>query len=433
MSWRDNLQEASFRGVPFLYESVDGEIGRRTVLKEYPGKKAKPRVEDLGPASRKFPMNIFVLGDDYDIERDALRKEFETEGPGELVHPYWGVMQVTVHGTVRVTESTKFGGMARFSVTFIEAGDELELLESPATADAVTFSAADIVAAANAQLDELFSVVDAIESVVQEVIETIQAVASVVNAIRGKIAAVLLVVDAAKAAINAVVDGVSDLIRTPILLANAVNTMITTVVDGVTSIGAAFAEVAEFFDGEDALPADGNILAKRARVDALTKAIAGLALIEDAFPALGTGTAQQQAIKRANRNALLRFVKASCIAAVSTVAVELTYESYDQAQAMREDISELIDDLLTDEEIPDDLYGPLVDMRANLAKHFAAVANGLPELEEYTPNATLPVLVLAYQIYGDSTRETEILARNRQIRDPNAVSGGEPIQVLIDV
>lgn len=431
MSWRDNLIDASFRGVPFKYEKVDGQIGRRTVLKEMPGRD-EPVVEDLGLATRRFTIDMYVVGPDYDRERDALRKAIEKPGPGELKHPYWGTMTVTVIGQPTFTESTKFGGMARISVTFVEAGKKLKLRDKPATSETVIVSAEAVKAAAAEQFAELHSVVSAIEEVVDNAIEAVQAVATAVSVIRGKIAAALLVFDAARNAINEVVDGVTDLISTPVLLANAITGMVDAVVDGVTSIEEAFEEVAEFFDGEEELPSEGNILAERARVNALDNAIVGLGALEDSIPAVADGTAQQQSIKVANRAALVRLVKASAISAVSTVAMELNYESYNQAQHTRELITDLIDELIVDEELGDELYGPLTDLRAALVEHFAAVANELPELKDFVPRATLPALVLAYQLHGDSAREVEILARNESIRDPSAVQGGKAIKVIVD-
>ncbi len=250
---------------------------------------------------------------------------------------------------------------------------------------------------------------------------------------REMIAAVLLVVDTATAAVNSVVDGVTDLIQTPVLLASALQNMVSTVVDGVSSVGEAFVSVSEFFGGEDALPAEGNIIAKRSQVDALSKCIADLAVVNSEIPAVEAGEAQQSAIKQANRDAFVQHMKATSIASVSATAVQLEYESFDQAQQMREDITALIDDLLTDTGLTDAVYGPLVDLRAALADHFATVAAELPELTEYTPQAQLPALVLAYQIYGDADREVDILSRNLSLRDPTAIPAGQAIQVLVDV
>ncbi len=432
-SWRDSISEiGSFRDVPFFYESVSGEIGRRTALKEYPGRD-KPRVEDLGLATRTFTIEMFFLGDEYPVERDRMREAFETAGPGELVHPYWGTMQVTVVGTVHWTESTKQGGMAKCSAKFVEAGaDDLDVVEREATEEVIVVSAAEVRAAVAAQFAAAYSVVHAVSEVVQSAINAVNDVTSAVNAVRGKIAAALLLIDSATAAINAIVDSVEALVNTPALLASSLTGMVTAVVEGVSSIGEAFETAIDFFDGEDTLPAEGNVIAARARVEALSRAISGLSVVTDVLTTVGPGTAQQQSIKRLNQESLVRLVKASVIASVAETAVELDFESYTQAQSLREQITDMVDALLTDSGVSDELYGPLVDLRAAVTVHFEGVASSLPELSEHTPIVTMPALLIAYQLYGDISREPEILARNPTIRDQSAVPGGQAIKVLID-
>ena len=421
-----------FKGVPFLYQEINGTVGRRTVLTEYPGSKAKPRVEDMGPATGIFKMDLFVMGPNYDVDRDALRAAFNEPGPGELVHPYWGTMQVTVHGPVNVVETTKRGGMAIFTVTFVQDGEELKLLETRPTDDIVDELADRVIEVAEEEFSALFTVVAAIESTIDAAVEAVQTVASAYNTIKGKIAAALQVINDATAAINSVVDGVVSLINTPAALAGQLTAMVRSVVTGVTSIGAAFEAAIEFFEGEDALPAEGNVIAARSRVNALMTAIADIGAIPGTLPVLPTTGAQQQLIKAQNQKALDRLMKANSIAVVSQVAVTLDYESYDQAQLMRGAITELIDTLIADDELSDDLYSPLCNLRAALTEHFNLVANSLPELRDYTPVQTIPALVLAYQIYGDSRREADILSRNPGIRDQTAVPGGQAIKVVSD-
>nr|MDM8590005.1 DNA circularization N-terminal domain-containing protein [Escherichia coli] len=47
MTWKDRLQDASFRGVPFKVEEESTGTGRRVETHEYPNRD-KPYTEDLG-------------------------------------------------------------------------------------------------------------------------------------------------------------------------------------------------------------------------------------------------------------------------------------------------------------------------------------------------------------------------------------------------
>ncbi|WP_171555545.1 DNA circularization N-terminal domain-containing protein, partial [Shigella sonnei] len=71
INWRDNLYDASFRGVPFSVESDEGSFGRRVQVHEYPNRD-KPYTEDLGRATRRLTINAYLVGDDYAEQRDRL-------------------------------------------------------------------------------------------------------------------------------------------------------------------------------------------------------------------------------------------------------------------------------------------------------------------------------------------------------------------------
>lgn len=141
MAWLDRLLRGSFRGAPFRIQAHEAAGGaRRVALHEYPGRDV-PYAEDLGRKATEFKVNAYVVGDDYQLERELLVAACGRAGPGILVHPYLGVRRVACTG-LKVSESTREGRMARIEMTFVEAGaNELPLaILNPATlvAEAVT-------------------------------------------------------------------------------------------------------------------------------------------------------------------------------------------------------------------------------------------------------------------------------------------------------
>lgn len=134
------LIPASFRGMPFHIDVGAKVSGRRNVVHEYP-KRDDPYTEDMGRRARKFQISAYVIGSFYVLEAEALTTALEIEGPGTLIHPTMGPMQVVCDGYSR-TESREEGGMARFDIQFVEAGTTPF---SPATSNtqAATSSAAD--------------------------------------------------------------------------------------------------------------------------------------------------------------------------------------------------------------------------------------------------------------------------------------------------
>ena len=132
MTWREELLPASFRGVPFEVEGDSGSFGRRVQVHEYP-QRDKPWTEDLGRATRAFEITAFLIGPDYLQQRDDFIAALETEGPGILVHPWYGELTVNVKDLARVTHSRLNGGMCEIALSFVEAGE----LEFPAAADSL--------------------------------------------------------------------------------------------------------------------------------------------------------------------------------------------------------------------------------------------------------------------------------------------------------
>lgn len=121
-NWRDNLRPASFKGVSFEVASHADEGGRRAQIHEYPNRD-EPFAEDLGKMAETLSFEAFVIGDDYMDKRDALREALNSVGPGTLTHPTLGDLYVICTG-FRIAENTGEGRLARFSLTFMEAGEQ---------------------------------------------------------------------------------------------------------------------------------------------------------------------------------------------------------------------------------------------------------------------------------------------------------------------
>ncbi|HAW1868790.1 TPA: baseplate protein [Escherichia coli] len=113
MTWKDRLQDASFRGVPFKVEEESAGTGRRVETHEYPNRD-KPYTEDLGKITFRPSITAYVVGDDCFDQRDRLIDALNKPGPGTLVHPTYGELKVCVDGEVRVSTSKSEGRIVRF-------------------------------------------------------------------------------------------------------------------------------------------------------------------------------------------------------------------------------------------------------------------------------------------------------------------------------
>lgn len=120
MGWKDGLRPASLGGVSCHASSRGLKGGRAGVSHEYP-KRNSPYDEDMGRKARHWSVELYVIGDDYMAQRDALIAACERPGP-KFYQDHWGRS-----GTVRVDEydvkeTSDEGRIARISVALVEAG-----------------------------------------------------------------------------------------------------------------------------------------------------------------------------------------------------------------------------------------------------------------------------------------------------------------------
>lgn len=111
------LLGASFRGVPFQTPDVRQEIGRRVVRLWFPGRD-DTRHQDLGLAEGPINVTGFVVGDDYVQRARELRDAFAEPGPGTLVHPWLGEIEVVLARPAIISFSEREIRLARFEATF---------------------------------------------------------------------------------------------------------------------------------------------------------------------------------------------------------------------------------------------------------------------------------------------------------------------------
>ena len=397
MGWRESLLDASFRGVPFFISGHESEVGRRVQVHEYPLRDL-PYTEDLGRLAQSFSVDAYVLGNDYMQVRDALLVAIEKAGAGPLVHPWLGQLSVTVL-RCRLRESTEEGGMARFAIEFIEAGDALYPDATASTGAAVAAAADDataLVADGFAQRHWLSKkpefVAAASEAIYGDALNQIQGAVSKVRAVADEVAA-----------LNRNIEGqqrdLLTLLFDPASAAQAMVANIRTLIRNVTT-------------GPD---------------DALA-----LARVFYRFGSLlptPMVTTPSRRVVATNQVELVRLVRVTAVSEGARAASAVAFASYPDAIAARDDLLDVIDTTL--EDAPDDLFTSLRMLRAAVVRDAAARDADLARVTAYTPRSTAPALVLAQRLYADAKREGELITRNR-LRHPLFVPGGQALEVLTD-
>lgn len=397
MSWRDELREASFRGVTFHVDSASSDFGRRIIPHEYPLRDL-PYVEDMGRKLRQLRVEAIIIGTDYMAARDALIAAIEQAGPGKLVHPYYGELQASVASCL-VAESTREGGMARISIDFLESG---EATFPSANADTRRLVNERVEAATDAGIEGFTDrfAVDGLPGFAQA------SPVAIVNGLLDQVlqlGAVPLGDALARGALNGLVDSLRDrvggLLDSPLQLA----TEIAAVVRALRSVG----------------PSPAQSLASLAQLGRFGASLPAVSAI--------TATRQREA---ANQVALIETIQVAAVAQAAAALVEVAFESFDQAVDLRERILEPLD-AIADVTLDDAVVGALANVRAAVVRDVAVRGADLARQVQYAPPATVPALVIAYALYEDVGREADILARNA-IAHPGFVPAGQVLEVLTD-
>ena len=387
MSWQEQIRRpASFRGVEFLTVEAEARVGRRTVVHEYPQRDA-PFTEDLGRRARVFVVEALVIGADYIDRRDALMRAIEAAGPGQLKHPRWGVLQVSVQDYVSVKESHREGGLARFSISFVEHGDNQFPSALQDTVAQIERSAAELDTQTAADFSSRFDVAGP-GVLAADALQTLQA--DLDTALRTA-RQVTSTADLAQwmVGLAGVTGTLATLMRSPVDL-----------VQRLVSLGVALATTTS--RPLQALAEFESVFGRRGR---------------SANTLLSQSTRARQV---ANANALADLQRRLAISAAARVLALALADALMTAARARTLLARLAD--LVDAELEaNDPAAPVVralgQLRAAAARDVQARAELLREASTFTPAAVLPAVVLAHRIYQDAGRADELVARNA-VRHP---------------
>lgn len=95
MAWKDDLQDASFRGVLFECISTKDAVSKSQAIHQAPYSN-KAIIEDMGKDPRKISIQAVFAGENYKGELDNLLLALDETGTGELIHPVDGLCIASV-------------------------------------------------------------------------------------------------------------------------------------------------------------------------------------------------------------------------------------------------------------------------------------------------------------------------------------------------
>jgi prophage DNA circulation protein len=370
---------ASFKGVPFLVDSVNYDGGRRVAVHEYPYKDVNFS-EDLGRKRREYSFEAYVLGEDYEAQRDALILICEDEGGGDLVHPYLGTKQVVCTG-FSLRESKAELGIAYFSFTFVEVGNQ----ENPT-------SAFDPASKAKSTIEELQDISSA---AFEKIYQIADAPSFVTNSAESNIQGFTDVVDGEAKKINGLTEKLADYTY-----------QLRNMQADIRTIAQTPSRVAENFKNTlnnflAVLPGGSN---------EMRLALKGITRYGVDFDDANNST-PSRTTESANNGALRDLSFELTTGLMASEAIDRIYASYEDAESSRDEVLDLIDEILNRTK-DDNVYSGFYRLRYELLKAVPSQTQGLPRIVNFENTAMLPSLVVAYDIYESLELEPDLVSRN---------------------
>jgi len=364
----DNLLPASFRGIPFDVDpSVSMTTGRHIARHEYIERELST-TQDMGRRQREWPIDAFVFGDSYQSKHDALLEALETKGPGLLIHPVYGYRLVAV-GAVSI--EIEPGGLARFSITFVEHDEPPFPVVTRSPGAALTDAASTLKAASSADFGAFWDVAGAAFVAVQAAVS----VRSLVKRLRESILSPL----------TAIAGAVGNVSRAMDVMSNAAESLVDTPGDVVTAL-------------DDILTAIGSFVPLEAIVPIVAAADATTEPTPDA----------QQAADNAVH--LQRLVDRLALANAATQILDVNFDSYDAAASARDSLADGF--VTASETAAGDVFDALTEARGAMVADVTEQAADLPRVRTYTVDRLMSSILLAWELYGDPDRAYEITERN---------------------
>lgn len=396
--WEKRLRHASFRGVAFGVLDYSTAGGRRVVLHEYPFQDEN-YPEDLGQVSGKYRITAFMVGDDHDLNADALEEALLKPGKAVLVHPRHGTLDVQLL-TYDRSESTEKGGMTKFSLELVKA-----------------FKPRFPVTQVNVQAQVL-----ALQNQVQGTLQE-QANMTIERQSQQRSDGYWLVHQLKQVSdtLNVSLSGTSAL---PDLLNAIVDTAVFTTKDGLLSLVSQTLSVLKFLPSRLNDSDSGGWL-----VQAQQLALPELpSLVKQASNEAGsvlTMIGDQTSIAVDFIPAL---TASTLITQIASASALIEYESYDAAILNRDYAHQLLDaaqvilPVLSNGEMNAVVYEQWRGLRALIAEAIQQQALTLPRIAHVHVGVSRPALDIAYQIHADSQQVGDLLIRNG-IEHPLFVAG----------
>jgi len=383
-----DLQRASFRGIPFLVTSTGFTGGRRLVRKRFPNSD-RQALEDLGLNPREFTISGVIAAQrdpsgaeikDYREVRNALIEALESRGTGVLVHPFLGRFEKVGVVSFNLSESMTSLGSSPIEITFsINDADALPKV-TESVVGSITAGSETVSIAAKADVKDRFEVT---ESFSGNFGDAVTKTTAVVNAVRDAVEVIAsdeMAVDAFDLRTQDYEDAIFSSISNPEVLGEDTVELVNAIDDLYTNSADTFSSLSRLFDFGD----DDTVI---------TQNTAG------------------QIERVLNRNVMNSAVQSSSLSQAYLAAAKLTFVTTNDI----DDASEILENqwlkLLSAGIMGENVEESIAMLRVSAKSFFEQERDLRPRVVTVRTNLTSTNL-LAYRYYGESTQGNTIAELN---------------------
>lgn len=431
MGWIEQLQPASFRGVPFQVHGIDVQAGDNVVVREYPFQDL-PTVFRMGEAAEEIKFSAYVIGDDYIEQREALRKVLT--GDGVLVHPTAGSLRVFVAGRFSISEApADEGGMARFELTFIRAEERRYPVGVQNTEGAAVEAAEKASAAANDAFALDFNLNDVSGWVSDfaggQLWDTVNNAWSQIGPVVGSVGGFASNV---VGRYQLLASNFSALLSQPLKLAQSIQGLFSlpSQLESITAM--------EFQTAFKGLFKRDSSARNDYEVSIVPAEGEGLVMFGTANVSSLVIDSPAQAEKERLVVAIDQFIGTLAVAAYVQASTHIEISNYDAGMEMRQAVHDQCTSLLvqaSEQPAPSGLpsvawHNAVSALHMASLKDLQSRTRDLVRMTTYTPQAWQPVWWISHRLYGTAAYADEILELNPQIRQPLLVPPGVPLRVM---
>jgi prophage DNA circulation protein len=394
MSWVDGYLQASFRNVEFYVEKATGKGGRRIVNHVFPERDDEYH-EDLGRKNKEYNISAYLIGDEYFNHRQDLIDALDKGGPGRLIHPYLGDIDVICDNWTS-NETNIEGRMVRFDIIFKWETDVALTILGPS-------AAVNLLDKKQNFIEKLIDALEAAYDIATQPIAVIQDVVNMIDEVY-QIVEVAKKVTGSIDEFKAMLDTVRGRILTAIFDVRVIANDIKNIIDFGT-------------DPTDAILGD----------------FASDDLGKDQYSSMKTVTEYDQIVvtqyptivaeeKNYPVDLLQKYVARIALASKAGLVQSMTIENSMRANEINIEIDKLIRRIEEDEEITDDVYESSRDLRVAVDKVIDERKLSLKEITTINLSEFEPAINIAYDLYGDPSRDLEI-AKQNEILHPGFMPG----------